>query len=115
VLCEVRSEGEVVQIRVAGGGRLPEGFDLAAVPAGVSGLGLVRALLPRRGAQLALENETPEAGSSASTDAPRAGVVATLRLQAPSVRLPDAAPMRPTERPAAGALAQPTSQSRGAQ
>ena len=36
-------------------GRLPEGFQLAQVPGGVSGLGLVRALLPRRSARLTLE------------------------------------------------------------
>ena len=35
-------------------GQLPEGFSLAQVPSGVSGLGLVRALLPRRTATLSL-------------------------------------------------------------
>jgi hypothetical protein len=35
-------------------GALPEGFNLARIPGGVSGLGLVRALLPRRSARLTL-------------------------------------------------------------
>jgi two-component sensor histidine kinase len=38
-------------------GQLPPGFGLAQVPGGVSGLGLVRALLPRRGATLTLAEE----------------------------------------------------------
>ena len=76
VRCEVRGEGPVVQIRVCGAGHLAAGFELDRVPAGVSGLGLVRALLPRRGARLTLAAEGPE-------------VVATLRLQPPSVRWPE--------------------------
>ncbi|HEX7637303.1 MAG TPA: PAS domain S-box protein, partial [Burkholderiaceae bacterium] len=42
------AEGEIA-IAIANRGRLPPGFSLAAVPAGVSGLGLVRSLLPRKG------------------------------------------------------------------
>ena len=38
-------------------GRLPEGFNVARVPGGVSGLGLVRALLPRRSATLTIEQQ----------------------------------------------------------
>jgi PAS domain S-box-containing protein len=76
VRCQVLDEGAAVQIRVAGAGRLAEGFDLEKVPAGVSGLGLVRALLPRRGARLTLAAEG-------------ADVVATLRLSPPSVRRPE--------------------------
>jgi hypothetical protein len=37
--------------------QLPEGFNLARVPGGVSGLGLVRALLPRRCAQFNIEQQ----------------------------------------------------------
>jgi PAS domain S-box-containing protein len=79
VRCQVRSDGEAVEVCIAQRGRLAGGFDLQAVPAGVSGLGLVRALLPRRGARLTLADEGDE-------------VVARLRLQPPSVRLPQPAP-----------------------
>ncbi|MBL8288220.1 MAG: PAS domain S-box protein [Rubrivivax sp.] len=78
VHCLVLDEGAQVRIRVASPGRLPEGFALGRVPAGVSGLGLVRALLPRRGAQLTLADEGD-------------AVVATLSLQPPSVRLSEVA------------------------
>ena len=78
VRCLVQGDGPQVQIRVAAAGHLKEGFALERVPAGVSGLGLVRALLPRRGASLTLRAEG-------------ADVVATLQLQPPSVRLPDEA------------------------
>ena len=48
-----RDDGLCVQVRNAG--RLPEGFSLAQVRGGVSGLGLVRALLPRRSALFTLQ------------------------------------------------------------
>ena len=92
VRCEVLDEGDAVRIRVAAAGRLAAGFELERVPAGVSGLGLVRALLPRRGAQLALAAEGDE-------------VVATLRLQPPSVRLADPAPPAAPVPPASPASA----------
>jgi hypothetical protein len=40
---------------VSNPGSLPPGFTLDQVPAGVSGLGLIRALLPRRSARFSLE------------------------------------------------------------
>ncbi|MEY2890647.1 MAG: hypothetical protein RJA98_555, partial [Pseudomonadota bacterium] len=46
-----------VRLDIANTARLPEGFTLAGVPGGVSGLGLVRALLPRRNASLALTQQ----------------------------------------------------------
>ncbi|HEY9027927.1 MAG TPA: hypothetical protein VIP05_26785, partial [Burkholderiaceae bacterium] len=55
-------------------GRLKAGFSLAGIPAGVSGLGLVRSLLPRKGAKMAIEAE----GDS---------VVARLELAPPAVAL----------------------------
>ena len=66
------AEGEVA-IAISNMGELPAGFVLANVPAGISGLGLVRALLPRKGAAMALEQQGP------------GRVVATLRLQPPAV------------------------------
>ncbi len=44
-----------VRIKVSNVATLAPGFDLMRVPGGVSGLGLVRALLPRRSARLTLE------------------------------------------------------------
>ncbi|HWP20437.1 MAG TPA: PAS domain S-box protein [Burkholderiaceae bacterium] len=55
VTCRLESEADAVQIEVSNPGTLPAGFNLAQFPGGVSGLGLIRALLPRRSAQLALE------------------------------------------------------------
>jgi PAS domain S-box-containing protein len=54
-------------------GRLPAGFDLAQIATSVSGLGLVKALLPRRGARLTLEQSG-------------ALVAARLQLFPPSIR-----------------------------
>lgn len=54
--CRLACEADAVQIEVTNAGRLPEGFSLGQVPGGVSGLGLIRALLPRRSARLTLEN-----------------------------------------------------------
>jgi PAS domain S-box-containing protein len=68
------AEAEVA-IAISNIGELPAGFALTNVPAGISGLGLVRALLPRKGAAMALEQQG--AGR----------VVATLRLQPPAVAL----------------------------
>jgi PAS domain S-box-containing protein len=63
-----------VRIRIENAGRLPDGFDLARVPGGVSGLGLVRALLPRRSAALTLAQSGPD-------------VVASVTLAPPGVQL----------------------------
>jgi PAS domain S-box-containing protein len=60
VRCLLQCGDAGVSLEVASRGRLPEGFSLAQVPGGVSGLGLVRALLPRRSATLALAQEGDE-------------------------------------------------------
>lgn len=57
VRCEAVFDAEQVVLRILNVGRLPPGFDLAQVRGGVSGLGLVRALLPRRSALLSLTQE----------------------------------------------------------
>ncbi len=54
ICCTLACTDVAVEVRVANPGRLPPGFHLAGVPGGVSGLGLVRALLPRRSASLTL-------------------------------------------------------------
>ncbi len=61
-----------IQIAVANRGHLPVGFSLARFPGGVSGLGLVRALLPRRSASLTVEQQGDD-------------VVATVALVSPGV------------------------------
>jgi two-component sensor histidine kinase len=76
--CRIDVTDSSVAIAIANVGVLAPGFSLAAVPAGVSGLGLVRSLLPRKGARLALETH----GDS---------VVALLVLAPPAVTLLDPA------------------------
>jgi PAS domain S-box-containing protein len=72
LVCEEASAGASIILTVVSTGNLPPGFSLAAVPSGISGLGLVRSLLPRKGAQITLEQEGAE-------------VVARLRLAAPAL------------------------------
>lgn len=55
VAVHVMSKPEGVELRIENGGQLKPGFDLARIASSVSGLGLVKALLPRRGARLAIE------------------------------------------------------------
>ena len=68
MLCEPDS----VQVLIANRAQLPADFSLARFPGGVSGLGLVRALLPRKSASLSLEQRGDE-------------VVATVRLSPPGI------------------------------
>ncbi|HEV8691418.1 MAG TPA: hypothetical protein VGQ91_14045, partial [Ideonella sp.] len=70
--CRLDCEAAAVRISVASASRLPPGFTLAQVPPGISGLGLVRALLPRKGSAMTLEQQGDE-------------VVASLRLEPPAV------------------------------
>jgi PAS domain S-box-containing protein len=55
VQCTLQADGDALQLGIVNPGALPSGFELAQIPGGVSGLGLVRALLPRRSASLALD------------------------------------------------------------
>jgi two-component sensor histidine kinase len=48
-----------IELRVENNGQLKEGFDLTRIASSVSGLGLVKALLPRRGARLTVEQTGP--------------------------------------------------------
>ena len=57
-------------IVIVNAGWLPEGFNLARVPGGVSGLGLVRALLPRRSAALAIAQQGEQVHTSVRLDPP---------------------------------------------
>jgi PAS domain S-box-containing protein len=51
----VGTRPEGVELRIENPGQLRAGFDLSRIASSVSGLGLVKALLPRRGAKLAIE------------------------------------------------------------
>jgi PAS domain S-box-containing protein len=77
VVGELRAHGESVRVRIKSKARLPPGFELARFRGGVSGLGLVRALLPRRSSTFLLLQEDDE-------------VVAEVELRSPSVLLPHA-------------------------
>ncbi|RZI81563.1 MAG: PAS domain S-box protein [Rubrivivax sp.] len=55
--CSMLCLEQQVFIEIRNTGALPEGFSLNRVPGGVSGLGLVRALLPRRSSKLTLTQE----------------------------------------------------------
>ncbi len=67
------ADADDVVVEIRNTARLRDGFDLARVPGGVSGLGLVRALLPRRSSVLAIEQQGDE-------------VLARVVLRPPSVR-----------------------------
>ena len=60
VRCTLAANGEALRVSIRNPGRLGEGFSLAQFPGGVSGLGLVRALLPRRSATLELTQQGDE-------------------------------------------------------
>lgn len=72
--CALICSDNHVALRISNAGHLPEGFQLSRVPGGVSGLGLVRALLPRRSAILSLEQQDDQ-------------VICLLELLPPSVNL----------------------------
>lgn len=57
VRCQLICDAAGVTVEIVNPGRLPDGFLLQNVRSGVSGLGLVRALLPRRSAILSLEQQ----------------------------------------------------------
>ncbi len=60
IRCQLLSSESGVRIDIRSPGQLPEGFNIDRVPGGVSGLGLVRALLPRRSAKLSLTQDQAE-------------------------------------------------------
>lgn len=72
VVCTLLSDAADVRVTIVNPGALPAGFDLGRIPGGISGLGLVRALLPRRSAHLSLEQSGQD-------------VVATVVLRPPGV------------------------------
>jgi two-component sensor histidine kinase len=57
VRCEVCCTDDGVRVDIVNAGRLSPDFDLARLPRGISGLGLVRSLLPKRSASLTIVQE----------------------------------------------------------
>ncbi|HUP10471.1 MAG TPA: PAS domain S-box protein [Caldimonas sp.] len=79
IACELIADAGGIRVSISNPARLADGFDLGLIPGGVSGLGLVRALLPRRHATLGIEQHGRR-------------VVATMTLQPPVLaRASDAA------------------------
>lgn len=74
IRCQMLSSESGVRIDIRSPGQLPEGFNIDRVPGGVSGLGLVRALLPRRSAKLSLGHD-------------QGGVLTRLDLTPPGILL----------------------------
>ncbi|HJV62380.1 MAG TPA: hypothetical protein VJ743_15640, partial [Albitalea sp.] len=72
VTCTLVCTEEGVRVQISNRAQLPPGFSLARFPGGVSGLGLVRSLLPRRSASLAIEQRGDD-------------VVATVSLAPPGI------------------------------
>jgi PAS domain S-box-containing protein len=72
VACTLVCSDAGVQVVITNRAQLPADFSLARFPGGVSGLGLVRSLLPRRSARLTIEQHD-------------ADVVATVALSPPGV------------------------------
>ena len=79
VQCTLICGVDQVAVEIVNPGQLPPEFNLTQVPGGVSGLGLVRALLPRRSAMLSLSQRGDQ-------------VVCRVELLPPSVSLGSAAP-----------------------
>ena len=63
IRCVLHCDEASLSISIHNPGQLRVGFSLAQVPQGVSGLGLVRALLPRRSATLTLAQDGGEVGA----------------------------------------------------
>ena len=79
-----------LQVTMTNLGRLPAGFDLERLRAGISGLGLVRALLPRRSASLTLRQLQDRVAACVVLRAPsvkreRAGLSTTMPVQGSGV------------------------------
>ena len=79
VVARLAARGDRVELRIEQPGRLKEGFDLARVGAGITGLSLAKSLLPHRGARLRVDQLGPL-------------VITRLELAPPAIRLAAAAP-----------------------
>jgi PAS domain S-box-containing protein len=79
VRCRLQAEGAGVALEIASRSVLPAGFSLTGLRGGPSGLSLVRALLPRKGAALSLQQLGDD-------------VVARIGLEPPALAIVDAPP-----------------------
>ncbi|HRP26849.1 MAG TPA: PAS domain S-box protein [Burkholderiaceae bacterium] len=71
--CHLHCDDDGVRITISNPGLLGADFKLARIPGGVSGLGLVRALMPRRCATLAIEQQGAQVQATVTLTPP--GVV----------------------------------------
>jgi two-component sensor histidine kinase len=55
--CELQCDDQGAQICIRNPGHLPEGFSVDQIRGGVSGLGLVRALMPRRSSRIQMRQD----------------------------------------------------------
>ena len=74
ITCQVHSDEQGVTLCIRNTGQVPEGFSMDRIRGGVSGLGLVRALLPRRSSKIQIEQEGAQ-------------VLARLQLTPPGISL----------------------------
>ena len=70
VSCVLEGGTSSVNVAISNRAQLPAGFSLARIPNGVSGLGLVRALLPRRSATLRIEQVDAHVVATVALDEP---------------------------------------------
>ncbi|MBL0092291.1 MAG: PAS domain S-box protein [Piscinibacter sp.] len=70
VCCTLTCAETGVRLAIRNVGVLPADFNLARVPGGVSGLGLVRALLPRRSASLSIVQDGAQVLATVTLDPP---------------------------------------------
>lgn len=68
--CSLELLADGVRLRITNRATLPAGFSLQRIPSGVSGLGLVRALLPRRHATLAIEQSGADVTTIVELESP---------------------------------------------
>ncbi|MDI1258642.1 MAG: PAS domain-containing protein [Polaromonas sp.] len=78
--CSMLCSEQQVCIEIRNTGVLPEGFNVHRVPGGVSGLGLVRALLPRRSSKLSMTQEGEQVVTRIELNPPGVSLVLTPHI-----------------------------------
>ena len=78
--CSLLCSEQQVCIEIRNTGVLPEGFNVHRVPGGVSGLGLVRALLPRRSSKLSMTQEGEQVVTRIELNPPGISLVPTPHI-----------------------------------
>jgi two-component sensor histidine kinase len=82
IACHLACDENQVLVRIANPGRLPEGFSLTQLRPGVSGLGLVRSLLPRRSARFDITQQGATVVCSVTLNPPGVTLTGTIASQA---------------------------------